>query len=84
MAVAETHPHQHSSRSAVTTVRCGSLSTGSVRSFPRLEGMSTAFASASSQTSSIARASPSLVPSHSSVFQERHKGLVKQQAITVV
>ena len=62
----------------------GGLSTGSVRSFPRLESMFTAFASTSSQTSSIAWASPSSAPSHSSVFQERQKGLVKQQAFAVV
>ena len=75
---------QEESRGGFPLRHHGSLSTGSVRSFPRLEGMSTAFASTSSQTSSIAWASPSLVPSHSSVFQERQKGLVKQQAFTVV
>ena len=62
----------------------GSPSTGIVRPVPLRKSMSTVSASTSSQTSSRAWTSPSLVPSCSSVSRERHMGLVKQQAITAV
>ena len=75
---------QEESRGGLPLHHHESLSTGFVRPVPWLKVMSTVFASTSSQPSSMAWTSPKLVPSHSSVPQERHMGLVQQQAITAV
>ena len=75
---------QEESRGGLPLHHHESLSTGIVRPVPLPKSMSTVSASTSSQPSSRAWISPSLVPSYSSVSRERHMGLVKQQAITAV